>query len=576
MSDNNSRSATYEHSSGDALKRTKARALELFAAHLRDVHVKTDRTFAILLGVEWLVGSLFACLISPRAWAGRESSVHPHVLAAIFLGGVLVSLPIGLAWRFPGLTVTRHVIAFSQMLMSALLIHLTGGRIETHFHVFGSLAFLGFYRDWKVLLTATLTVAIDHLLRGIFYPESVYGVLSATIWRTLEHAGWVLFEVFFLVQASLNSLKEMTAIAERQANMEEFNRELQESHAHLEESIGLLNSSNASLDVKNTELSEANYQLDNAHDQLRPALHHLLGVNRMLQATVERLRQLVNQQNASVEQRSDNLTKAAAHIAEFRRKQGVGSMQQMLRDATDSASRTEEFSQASQGAIAKNLAGLEAIRVQMESIRITVDELAERTRKIGSITERVEDFADQSNLLALNATIEAARAGEAGRGFGVVAQEIRGLADRSLQSTEEIRRTLTDIESAIGKAHEITTGGNERVEGELAAIRSSAENLGNISDLVRRTGNAVSTIAGSVDEQNTTLQQVSEIVDALEIASGETQRSAADLTSTASELNTIAERIQEAMDLIQGVEKGIVGRSNPPYAPREHELSPVA
>ena len=80
------------------------------------------------------------------------------------------------------------------MLMGALLIHLTGGRIETHFHVFGSLAFLAFYRDWRVLVPATIVVALDHMLRGIFWPQSVYGVLVASQWRWVEHAAWVLFE----------------------------------------------------------------------------------------------------------------------------------------------------------------------------------------------------------------------------------------------------------------------------------------------------------------------------------------------------------------------------------------------
>ena len=74
------------------------------------------------------------------------------------------------------------------MLMGALLIHLTGGRIETHFHVFGSLAFLAFYRDWRVLIPATIVVALDHMLRGMFWPQSVYGVLVASEWRWLEHA----------------------------------------------------------------------------------------------------------------------------------------------------------------------------------------------------------------------------------------------------------------------------------------------------------------------------------------------------------------------------------------------------
>ena len=64
--------------------------------------------------------------------------------------------------------------------MSGLLIHLTGGRIETHFHVFGSLAFLAFYRDWRVFIPATIVVAADHAVRGLYFPQSVFGVLTAS------------------------------------------------------------------------------------------------------------------------------------------------------------------------------------------------------------------------------------------------------------------------------------------------------------------------------------------------------------------------------------------------------------
>src|SRR5262249_22067782 len=147
----------------------------------------------VLMPIQWLAGIAAALLISPRTWIGDQSQVHAHVIAAIFLGGAITALPTALAWLRPGRTSTRHGIAAGQMLTSALLIHLSGGRIETHFHVFGSLAFLAFYRDWKVVLTATLVIATDHLVRGIFFPLSVYGVVTASPWRAIEHAGWVLF-----------------------------------------------------------------------------------------------------------------------------------------------------------------------------------------------------------------------------------------------------------------------------------------------------------------------------------------------------------------------------------------------
>ncbi len=104
--------------------------------------------------------------------------------------------------------------------MGALLIHLTGGRIETHFHVFGSLAFLAVYRDWRVLITASAIVAVDHLLRGALWPQSIFGTATTTWWRWLEHSGWVIFEDIFLVAACLQSRRAIFATAQRQAQLE--------------------------------------------------------------------------------------------------------------------------------------------------------------------------------------------------------------------------------------------------------------------------------------------------------------------------------------------------------------------
>jgi signal transduction histidine kinase/DNA-binding response OmpR family regulator len=110
------------------------------------------------------------------------------------------------------------------MLTSALLIHITGGRIETHFHIFGSLAFLAFYRDWRVFIPATIVVGLDHMVRGIFWPQSVYGVLSATPWRSVEHAAWVIFEDIILILSCRRGLQEMHDIANHRAQLEDTNQ----------------------------------------------------------------------------------------------------------------------------------------------------------------------------------------------------------------------------------------------------------------------------------------------------------------------------------------------------------------
>ena len=151
---------------------------------------------------------------------GSASETHIHIWTAVFLGGVIISLPVAMVFFRPGQTATRHLVGIAQMLMGALLIHLTGGRLETHFHVFGSLAFLAFYRDWRVLISASAVVAADHFFRGLFWPRSVYGVLVASEWRWLEHAGWVIFEDLFLIKACIRGVSEMRSSAERQAQLE--------------------------------------------------------------------------------------------------------------------------------------------------------------------------------------------------------------------------------------------------------------------------------------------------------------------------------------------------------------------
>ena len=128
-------------------------------------------------------------------------------------------------WK-PGQTITRYTISFCQALTSALLIHVSGGRIETHFHIFGSLAFLAFYRDWTVLLPFTAVAAVYHLLSTVYWPTSAYGVDAVSHWRAWEHIGWVVFEDVFLIVSCVRGTREMRAVAQNAAEAEARNFEL--------------------------------------------------------------------------------------------------------------------------------------------------------------------------------------------------------------------------------------------------------------------------------------------------------------------------------------------------------------
>jgi hypothetical protein len=196
--------------------------------------VKVDRMFAVLMIAQWIFAVLVALILSPYAWSAKTRVIHTHVYVAVFMGAAIALLPIVLAKYRAGTPLSRHVIAISQMLMSALLVHLSGGRIETHFHVFGSLAFLAFYLDWKVLITATITVASEHFLRGVFWPESVYGITNPEWWRFLEHAFWVAFEDAILIWGCVIGLRDMRSAAEQQVAVEQLTEMEQLKTAALE------------------------------------------------------------------------------------------------------------------------------------------------------------------------------------------------------------------------------------------------------------------------------------------------------------------------------------------------------
>lgn len=272
-----------------------SRIAQLFNEHQQDICRRTDHMFAVLMTLQWVGGIVAAYWVSPRAWFGATSQTHIHVWAALFLGGAISSLPIILAVTRPGRTSTRYTIAVGQMLMGALLIHLTGGRIETHFHVFGSLAFLSFYRDWRVLVPATVIVAADHFFRGIFWPQSVYGVLSASEWRWLEHAGWVLFEDTFLFIAIKRGVTEMWGIAERTAEIESLNQGLE---GHVAERTHQLAAANKHLQVEVGDRKQAETELAKQRSFLRQVID--LNPNFIFAKDREGHFTLVNQATADV------------------------------------------------------------------------------------------------------------------------------------------------------------------------------------------------------------------------------------------------------------------------------------
>ncbi|MFT3694240.1 MAG: ATP-binding protein [Kofleriaceae bacterium] len=185
------------------------RAEELFRELLSMHQRRIDRMFIYVLLAQWLFGVVLTASISPYTYAGDVATIHFHLKVALGFGALLNAFPITLALTRPGWWFTRHSIAIVQLVWSSLFIMFTNGRIETHFHIFGSLAFVALYRDWRVIVTATLVVLAQHLAL-----ENVVLV---------EHAGWVVFEDVVLLFGGYISRSEMRASARQLADLESAN-----------------------------------------------------------------------------------------------------------------------------------------------------------------------------------------------------------------------------------------------------------------------------------------------------------------------------------------------------------------
>lgn len=255
------------------------RSDELFAKQQMTIYKQVDKLFVGLFIFQWIASIIVAMIISPRAWSGLEQSLHPHVYMAVLGGGLISIFPIYLGIFQSGKTLTRYVIAIAQILWSSLFIHLTGGRIETHFHIFGSLAFIAFYKDWKLLIPCTLIVGIDHYIRGVYWPQSVFGIMTPEPWRWLEHASWVLFEDVFLATTCIRRVHEMKAIAHRTAQLEFTNEKIEK----------IVEIRTRELSNSQKELEKANKSKDqflaNMSHEIRTPLNGIIGIGSLLQET---------------------------------------------------------------------------------------------------------------------------------------------------------------------------------------------------------------------------------------------------------------------------------------------------
>ncbi len=225
---------------------------------------------------------------------------------------------------------------------------------------------------------------------------------------------------------------------------------------------------------------------------------------------------------------------------------------QKARNVADSAQRVAQVGQAGQKTVAEVVVGMTHIREQMESIADTIVRLSEQSQSIGGIIAAVTDIADQSNLLAVNAAIEATRAGEQGKAFGVVAQEIKSLAEQSKQATMKVRAILSDVQRATSAAVMATEQGSKSVE---AGVRQSAQAGEAIAQLAESSQQAVQTaaqIVASSQQQVVGMDQIGLAMENINQAGAQTAASMQQSEAAAHNLNELGLKLKRLVEQFKG------------------------
>ena len=295
----------------------------------------------------------------------------------------------------------------------------------------------------------------------------------------------------------------------------------------------------------NDELGQLTSSFNTFRSKIHELISRVLHNSQTIESSANKLTELSNSTHVDVQQQQKRTEEAASALEQMTQAMDV------MMESTDTAARNadEADKQALQSKqqISRTIETINRLAAEMEHAAAATEKLQQDSLQIGSVLDVIRGIAEQTNLLALNAAIEAARAGEQGRGFAVVADEVRTLASRTQQSTEEIQSMIEELQSNTGLVVSVIEKGQKIGSESVEQSRSAGESLDAISQLVNDIRELNARIATSVREQTEASRTIYNNVGDINQLSNRSAHSAEESLRHSRELHALAQQMRELM-----------------------------